>query len=129
MRFARENTNDRGEKLSLGSAQYIIRQFKIYIEMVWEILNEMPADKNQHFVVAPFPPPPLIGRVQDLLMTYTKVYRNFCFDVFGKTLLKNTNYDNSFEIYSKYLEKYRSKIDSKKYPVLQSKIWPKFTNQ
>ena len=25
MRFARENTNDKGENLSLGSAQYIIR--------------------------------------------------------------------------------------------------------
>ena len=39
MRFARENTNDKGERLSLGSAQYIIRQFKLYIEMVWEALQ------------------------------------------------------------------------------------------
>ena len=92
--------------------------------MVWEALNELPDIESQIYVVAPFPPPPLIGRVHDLLMTYTKVYRNFCFDVFGKTLLKNTVYDQTYYIYLKYLGKFKSKIESKKYPVLQSKIWP-----
>ena len=58
--------------------------------MIWELLSEIPGNKTDAFVVAPFPPPPMIGRVQDLLMTYTKVYRNFCFDVFGKTLVKTT---------------------------------------
>ena len=86
--------------------------------MVYEALKEKPIDKTQNFVVAPFPAPPLIGRVHDLLMTYTKVYRNFCFDVFGKTLLKNTNYENSYDIYLKYLTKFKFKIENKKYPVL-----------
>ena len=54
-------------------------------------LNVVTKDvESEIYVVAPFPPPPLVSRVQDLLMTYTKVYRNFCYDVFGKTLLKTT---------------------------------------
>ena len=96
--------------------------------MVWEALNEQPVEKSQVYVVAPFPAPPLIGRVHDLLMTYTKVYRNFCFDVFGKTLLKNIDYDQTYDTYLKYLGKFKSKIESKKYPELQSKIWPNYSN-
>ena len=78
--------------------------------MVWEALNEQPVDKSQIYVVALFPPPPLIGRVHDLLMTYTKVYRNFCYNVFGKILLKNTDYDQNYDTYLKYLGKLKSKL-------------------
>ena len=63
-------------------------------------------------------------------MTYTKVYRNFCFDIFGKILLKNTDFENPkiYDTYLKYLLMFRSKIKSKKYPVLQEKIWPNYKN-
>ena len=89
--------------------------------MVWEAINEDPIDKSKSYVIAPFPPPPLIGRVHDLLMTYTKVYRNFCFDIFGKILLKKVSdlyTEKGYENYKYYLEKFKFKIKSKKYPVL-----------
>jgi hypothetical protein len=62
--------------------------------MVYEASLDKPLEKSHPYIVAAFPPPPLIGRVHDLLMTYTKVYRNFCFDIFGKILLKNTDFEN-----------------------------------
>jgi hypothetical protein len=101
------------------------------MEICWLILNEQPnkASKVLMPVIAPFPPPPLIGRVQDLLMTYTKVYRNFCYDIFGTMLLKNNKTDRkAFEDYKKYLDKYWKKIDNRRYPALQKKLWPKYSD-
>lgn len=79
---------------------------------------------------APFPAPPLLGRVHDLLMTYTKVYRNFCQDVFGGMLLKNRDVgQEAFRNYTTYLQLFSKKIESKKFPVLQKKIWPTYNNE
>ena len=63
-------------------------------------------------------------------MTYTKNYRDFCSDVFkAPVLLKNRETDaNAFKMYKEYTTKYSKKIESKKYPVLQKKIWPNYTD-
>ena len=61
-RFARENTNDNGEKLSIKSAEIVVRQFKIYIiGVLYELVTENKLESfKTPYVVATFMPPPLV---------------------------------------------------------------------
>ena len=61
MRFARENTNDNGEKLSLKSAEIIVRQFKIYvISVISQLVTIDSLNKDSPYITPTFMPPPLI---------------------------------------------------------------------
>ena len=97
MRFARENSNDKGEKLTLETSNLIINEFKYYIWSCWVILKpNLPPKKEQNDldelenaeaaipveevegIWAPYPPGPLVGKVHDTLITYSYNYREFC---------------------------------------------------
>lgn len=94
-RFARENTNDNGQKLNIKSAEIVVRQFKIYMIGVYKCLCLQNKHKGEGspFIKAPFMPPPLVSRCWDMFMTYTQSYMNFCNEVYGngKILIKDNS--------------------------------------
>lgn len=59
MRFARENTNDKGRRLDFESAEVVIKQFKIYVIGVYDVLLKSNKLNNNDspYIVAPFMPP------------------------------------------------------------------------
>ena len=91
MRVARENTDVDGRPLTHCDGLYIVQQFKVYVIML------------HNFEISP---PPIIGRVWDLLLTYTKLYEKFTsslpfkierykkctFKQFNKALSKNMHW-------------------------------------
>ena len=57
-------------------------------------------------VMAPFPPPPMLARMQDLFILYSKEYRAFSLNIFHALLLKNTDYSKeSYLAYKKFRDK------------------------
>lgn len=45
--------------------------------------------KDFRLIDAPFPAPPLISRMWDLWILYSREYRDFCHTFFGAILVKN----------------------------------------
>ena len=70
--------------------------------------------------MAPYPPPPIIGRVHDTFILYSKNYRMFCMEVFGTILIRNRDFsENGFREY----QKVRAHLDETSgFP----NVWPKF---
>ena len=99
-RFARENSNDRGEKMSLVTAKMVSKEFLLYMWAIQKFIrrdlkeekerNKLKNKSEGNSVEAkqPFdvskikistaPCPPMIGRFWDLLVCYSKNYQIFC---------------------------------------------------
>jgi hypothetical protein len=112
-RFARENTNDNGEKLSLRSAEVVVRQFKIYMIGVLDMLINEPSkvdglnvNPQSPYIRVPFMPPLLISRVWDLFMTYTERYLLFCSMIYGSGKILTKNYDQNKVSQYNYYKKF-----------------------
>lgn len=80
MRFARENTNDIGDTLSVSTSSMLIMEFKKYIFLcAIEIkARKHDASGDKVHIIAPYPAPPLIQKVWDLLILYTDHYEQLC---------------------------------------------------
>jgi hypothetical protein len=85
-RFARENTNDLGDRLNIAVSTMIVMEFKKYMFLVAIELKKQlsssapqPDDSTSLFLRAPFPPPPnAILKFWDLLILYSEHYAAFC---------------------------------------------------
>lgn len=88
----------------LDTGKLIVSEFKYYIYACWVVLLDNKTDATGTAgVELPFPPPPLIGSVHDLLMTYTQNYKKFCQDVFGTIAYRNRDYtQNGFLSYQNH---------------------------
>lgn len=126
-RFARENCNDRGEVLNWHFSYLIKYEMINYFAFCHQALEEqgqlpddigkeenesteaedtnpngMVSTKKREFrlINAPFPAPPMIARMWDLWILYSKEYRQFCIKFFGGILVKHTDKSRkSFEAY------------------------------
>ena len=124
-RFARENCNDRGEVLNWHFANLVKYEMVYYFALchqelqasgkLFESVSEEEANKEAdqsateqidltrkefRLVEAPFPAPPLIGRIWDLWILYSREYRQFCMKFYGGILIKNVDSSKeSFEAY------------------------------
>lgn len=63
------------------------------------------------YIYAPYAPPEMVGRVWDLLLTYTKLYQKFCNDIFDGAILVRKRFNASD---SNIYQKIRQDIFSKK---------------
>ena len=107
-RFARENCNDRGEVLNWPFANLVKYEMIYYFSLCHKELEAtgklkpsvteederlkklVESEKNPQFgdkildrvefglIEAPFPAPPMIGRIWDLWILYSREYRQFC---------------------------------------------------
>lgn len=95
-RFGRENTNDLGENLNIGTSDIVVLELKKFFWLcAIEINSETDLQRNpsyvrqgtsikKRFLQAPFPAPPLIERAWDLVILYTEHYEKFCEHIFGE---------------------------------------------
>lgn len=132
MRFARENTGDKGKRLDFESADKVIEQFKIYVIGVYEILvktNQLDNKSDSPYIVAPFMPPQIIMRVWELLMTYTHGYMAFCEKVFGKGKILVHNNEPVMEEIFRHYKAFQEKIEAgnKPYEHGLDMLFPKYT--
>lgn len=130
MRFARENTNDKGRRLDFESAEVVIKQFKIYVIGVYDVLlKSNKLNNDSPYIVAPFMPPQIVTRVWELLMTYTHNYIAFCEKVFGKgKILVHNNEPNIEQMYAHY-KQFQEKVAIERKPFTGGldMIFEKFT--
>lgn len=142
-RFARENCNDRGEVLNHEFAYRAKFEMINYFYFCHQALSEqglLPDDIGQpdevvddgdprgtvslkkkefRLINAPFPAPPLLGRMWELWILYSRQYREFCLKFFGGILVRRV--DTSKEAFQAYQE-FRSQatIDS------WERLWPEY---
>lgn len=91
MMFATENSNDKGERLTLETAELIVKEFKFYMYKCKEVLGNSPKGKEKG-VMLPFPPPPLIGKVHDLFLRFPQDHALFCKNLFGYVVYRNRDF-------------------------------------
>lgn len=86
-RFARENSNDRGEKLHPQTANLIAREFLLFLWGTWKLLRDngdltqnqpLQEDPKKIVIVAKAPCCLMLGRLWDLLLCYSMFYRDLC---------------------------------------------------
>jgi len=79
-RFARENTNELGETINVAVGAMIVLEFKKFFYLCTLELHERTDDplRTSTYVEAPFPCPPLIEKLWDLLILYTDFYQQLC---------------------------------------------------
>lgn len=127
-RFARENCNDRGEVVNHYFANLIKYEMIYYFYLCHQELKEAgkllestvpeeaavnkgEADAQPYeqvdltkrefgLIKAPFPAPPIIGRIWDLWILYSRQYREFCLKFYGGILVKHDGIsEESYESY------------------------------
>lgn len=96
-RFARENTNDLGWNLLIGTSDIVIIELKKFFLLCYLAIKEEPQKyktevKSKVYYRAPFPAPVYIEKAWDLFILYTEHYEQFCDTIFGGWLDK---YDSS----------------------------------
>ena len=70
--------------------------------------------------MAPFPPPPIVGRVHDMFILYSKNYRKYCKKFFKANLYRNRDF--SEEGFKQYRNA-RSKLSEEKKEFFKN-VWP-----
>lgn len=87
-RFARENTNDIGDTISVTTSSMLIMEFKKYIFLCAVAIKAKKqvhdANGDKVHITSPYPAPPLIQKVWDLLILYTDHYEQLCQAAFTK---------------------------------------------
>lgn len=59
--------------------------------------------RDFRLVDAPFPAPPMISRMWDLWILYSREYRDFCLKFYGAILVKNkSSTKEAFEAYQSF---------------------------
>ena len=130
-KFARETTNDMGDTINLATAKIIIVEFKKFLFLVALRLIYDKEKKYQKEIngkiqyTCPFPAPPMINKVWDLLILYSDNYMELCNSIFNGFLHK-PKFSDDEEEFKGYDYMYRLLIRKKRLLHPFWNMWPKY---
>jgi hypothetical protein len=130
-KLARETSNDVGDPLNVATANILLLEFKKYLflcalRIIYDKdkVYETKFDGKIHYR-APFPAPPIINKVWDLVILYSDNYMQLCNTIFNGFLDK-PNFSSETEEFDGYDYMYRLLVRKRRLLHPFWNFWPKY---